>query len=85
MTIKITGCDVLIDDDMAEEKLNTCSPTYPYRADILDEPAYSGSSTAEKPLLAKRDIKCPVRFTSAWPGIKRGWGPITKNLEWEEV
>jgi hypothetical protein len=27
--------------------------------------------------------KQKIRLTSIWPGTSRGWGPITRKLEWE--
>jgi hypothetical protein len=28
--------------------------------------------------------KNPIRSTSVWPGARRGWGPITRNLDGEQ-
>jgi hypothetical protein len=71
-----------------------CSPICPYYIDRLgklNEPVCGYyktvcSAAAEKCLdeLKKQDVNKPYfRSMGAWPGINRGWGPITRKLEGE--
>jgi hypothetical protein len=71
-----------------------CTPACHYwiaRVGELNEPACNYyktlcSAAMEKCRneLKKQDMKKSIiKPTSVWPGTNRGWGPVTRKLDWE--
>jgi hypothetical protein len=80
---------------MAAEKFDGCGPECPCRIEHrgeLNEPACKYYETVCSAAIEKckrelfneaKNIKYSGGTVNVWPGTNRGWGPVTRKLEWE--